>query len=82
MEGTSATWAPNTFGEEFARPFFDRFEREMKQLGGRPHRGKRLTLSRKEARRLYPMYDRFNEIRKELDPKGVFANAFIRDLFE
>ena len=70
-----------TFGEEFARPFFDRFEREMKQLSGRPHWGKRLTLSRKEARRLYPMYDRFNEIRKELDPKGVFANAFIRDLF-
>jgi L-gulono-1,4-lactone dehydrogenase len=70
-----------TFGEEFARPFFDRFEREMKQLGGRPHWGKRLALSREEARRLYPMYDRFNEIRKELDPKGVFANAFIRDLF-
>jgi L-gulonolactone oxidase len=71
-----------TFGEEFARPFFDRFEREMKQLGGRPHWGKRLTLSREEARRLYPMYERFNEIRKDLDPEGVFANAFIRDLFE
>jgi len=70
-----------TYGEEFARPFFDRFEREMKKLGGRPHWGKRLTLSREEARRLYPLYDRFNEIRKELDPKGVFANAFIRDLF-
>ena len=70
-----------TFGEEFARPFFDRFEREMKQLGGRPHWGKRLTLSREEAWKLYPMYGRFNEIRKELDPTGVFANAFIRDLF-
>jgi FAD-linked oxidoreductase len=70
-----------TFGEEFARPLFERFEREMKKLGGRPHWGKHLTLSREEARRLYPMYDRFNEIRKELDPKGVFANAFIRDLF-
>ena len=60
---------------------FDRFEREMKKLDGRPHWGKHLTLSHEEARRLYPMYDRFNEIRKELDPKGVFANAFIRDLF-
>jgi FAD-linked oxidoreductase len=70
-----------TFGEEFARPLFDRFEREMKKLGGRPHWGKRLTLSREEARRLYPKWDRFNEIRKELDPKEIFANAFIRDLF-
>jgi FAD-linked oxidoreductase len=70
-----------TFGEEFARPFFDRFEREMKQLGGRPHWGKRLTLSREEAQRLYPMYDHFDEVRRELDPKGTFANAFIQDLF-
>jgi L-gulono-1,4-lactone dehydrogenase len=70
-----------TFGEGFARPFFDRFEREMKQLGGRPHWGKRLTLNREEARKQYPMWERFDEIRKELDPKGTFANGFIRDLF-
>lgn len=70
-----------TFGEEFARPFFDRFEREMKKLGGRPHWGKRLTLSREEARQLYPMYDRFDKVRREFDPKGVFANAFIQNLF-
>jgi L-gulono-1,4-lactone dehydrogenase len=70
-----------TFGEQFAPPLFDRLEREMKKLGGSLHWGKHLTLSREEARRLYPIYDHCNEIRKELDPKGVFANAFIRDLF-
>ena len=70
-----------TFGEGFARPFFDRFEREMKRLGGRPHWGKHLTLSREEAQRLYPLYDHFDEVRRELDPNGTFANAFIQDLF-
>jgi hypothetical protein len=27
------------------------------------------------------MYDRFNEVRGELDPTGTFANTFIRELF-
>ena len=71
----------NTFAEQFARPLFDRFGCEMKKRGGSLHWGKHLTLSREEARRLYPMYDRFDEIRRELDPKGVFANEFIHDLF-
>jgi FAD-linked oxidoreductase len=70
-----------TFGEEFARPFFAGFEPAMKSLGGRPHWGKHITLTRDEARALYPKLDRFNEIRKQLDPTGTFANKFIRDLF-
>jgi L-gulono-1,4-lactone dehydrogenase len=70
-----------TFGEEFALPFFDAFEREMKKIGGRPHWGKHFTLSSEEARELYPMYDHFNEIRQELDPKGTLANEFIHELF-
>jgi FAD-linked oxidoreductase len=70
-----------TFGEEFARTFFEGFEREMKRIGGRPHWGKHFTLSREEARELYPMYDHFDEIRQELDPKGTLANEFIQELF-
>ena len=66
-----------TFGEEFTRTFFDRFEREMKKLNGRPHWGKHPNLTREEARKLYPANDRFNEIRQELDPSGTFANEFI-----
>ena len=34
-----------------------------------------------EARGLYPLYDRFNEIRRQLDPNGTFANRFIHALF-
>jgi L-gulono-1,4-lactone dehydrogenase len=69
-----------TFGEEFARPFFDRFEHQMKKLGGRPHWGKRLTSSRDEARQLHRLYDLFDEVRREFDPKSTFVNDFIRDL--
>lgn len=70
-----------TFGEDFARSFFEGFEPAMKSLEGKPHWGKHLTLTREEVQELYPMYDRFYEVRKELDPTGTFANAFIRDLF-
>lgn len=70
-----------TSGEEFVRPFFDRFERTMKGLGGRPPWGKRFVLTREEARKLYPMHGRFDQIRRALDPEGTFAKELIRDLF-
>jgi L-gulono-1,4-lactone dehydrogenase len=70
-----------TFGEDFARPFFDEFEREMKRIGGRPHWGKYFTLSSEEAQVLYPMYDHFNEIRQELGPTGTLANEVIQEVF-
>lgn len=70
-----------TFGERFAKALYSDFEPFMKQLGGRPHWGKSLTLTAAEARAMYPKYDRFNELRRELDPKGVFANRFTREVF-
>jgi FAD/FMN-containing dehydrogenase len=54
----------------------------MKRLGGRPHWGKRHSLTSLEARALYPLFDRFGEVRRELDPHGTFANPYLRDLFE
>jgi FAD-linked oxidoreductase len=70
------------FGKSNATYFFDGFESIMKHFQGRPHWGKHLTLSASEAREMYPAgFERFNEIRKELDPRGVFANDFIRNLF-
>ena len=71
-----------TFGREFASAFFAGFEPAMKSLGGKPHWGKHVTLTGEEARTLYPMFDRFNAIRKQLDPRGVFVNDFLRILFE
>lgn len=45
-------------------------------LGGRPHWGKRCTLSAAELAPLYPQWDAFMELRRTVDPAGVFASAF------
>jgi FAD/FMN-containing dehydrogenase len=71
-----------TYGEHFAGPYFAGFEHLMKSFRGRPHWGKHHTLTAYETRKLYPRYDRFNQIRKQLDPSGTFANAYVRHLFE
>jgi FAD/FMN-containing dehydrogenase len=66
-----------------ATEVFQRFEPLMKQFGGRPHWGKHFTLTRNEMRDMYPgSYDDFNNIRKDLDPKGIFTNSLIHQLFD
>lgn len=46
--------------------------------GGRPHWGKRHTLDAGKLAPLYPEWDRFQQIRADLDPEGRFANEHIR----
>lgn len=70
-----------TYGLDFAQPYFEAFEVAMKHLQGRPHWGKRHSLTTAEAQAMYPLFDRFNSIRRELDPAGLFANAYLRALF-
>jgi FAD/FMN-containing dehydrogenase len=49
----------------------------------RPHWGKHFLLRRSEVEAMYPdSYDKFRNIRKELDPKGVFTNTLIHQLFD
>ncbi|SLI30116.1 oxidoreductase [Mycobacteroides abscessus subsp. bolletii] len=45
--------------------------------GGRPHWGKRHTLEASALAQLYPMWDRFQNIRAALDPGGRFANEHV-----
>lgn len=47
-------------------------------LGGRPHWGKRFTLSAAELHARYPGWSRFAEVRAELDPDGRLLNPFAR----
>jgi L-gulonolactone oxidase len=66
-----------------ANEVYARVEPILKDFGGRPHWGKHFTLRRSEVEAMYPdSYDKFCKIRKELDPKGVFANTLIRQLFD
>jgi FAD/FMN-containing dehydrogenase len=63
------------------REFFADVEPILCEAGGRPHWGKIHTRSRSALRALYPMYDRFVETRRRLDPHGVFLNDHLRELF-
>ena len=57
-------------------PYFRAVEAVMDDLGGRPHWGKRHFQTAATLRRHYPEWDRFQEVRRRLDPEGRFANAW------
>jgi L-gulonolactone oxidase len=59
-------------------PYFRAVERVMDELDGRPHWGKRHFQSAATLRARYPEWDRFQAVRRRLDPDGRFANAHVR----
>lgn len=61
--------------------FFTDFEPVFLKAGGRPHWGKLHSLGGAELTKLYPDYERFQELRRELDPRGKFLNAHLAKLF-
>jgi L-gulono-1,4-lactone dehydrogenase len=58
-------------------PYFRAVEAIMGELGGRPHWGKRHFQSAATLRPRYPDWDRFQAVRRRLDPAGRFANAHV-----
>jgi L-gulonolactone oxidase len=63
-------------GVEHRRYFADVFA-AMREMGGRPHWGKIHELVRDDLRPLYPRFDEFAAVRKRLDPRGTFSNAYL-----
>jgi FAD/FMN-containing dehydrogenase len=64
-------------------PFWEYFkdiEPIFLDYGGRPHWAKKHTLRAEQLSRLYPMWDRFLEIRRRVDPEGVFLTPYLRKL--
>ncbi len=57
-------------------PYFRAVEGIMDELGGRPHWGKRHFQTAATLRERYPEWERFQEVRRRLDPEGRFANAY------
>jgi FAD/FMN-containing dehydrogenase len=49
----------------------------MDGYGGRPHWGKRHFQTAATLAPRYPRWSEFQELRRRLDPAGVFANAYI-----
>jgi FAD/FMN-containing dehydrogenase len=62
--------------------YFDDVEPIFRAYGGRPHWGKRHSLAAAELRPLYPQWDRFQAIRRELDPAGTFLTPQLKTLLE
>jgi FAD-linked oxidoreductase len=58
-------------------PYFRAVEAIMGELGGRPHWGKRHFQTAATLRERYPDWERFQAVRRRLDPEGRFANAYV-----
>jgi len=64
-------------GMEF-EGFMRGVEAIMDGFGGRPHWGKRHYQTAATLRPRYPEWDRFQSVRAQFDPDGVFANDYTR----
>jgi L-gulonolactone oxidase len=58
-------------------PYFRACETVFDKYDGRPHWGKRHFQTARTLRERYPDWDRFQEVRRRLDPKGRFANPYL-----
>ena len=63
------------------KPLFRLVEPIFWKYQGRPHWGKLHTLAAKNLRVLYPHFDDFLRVRRQLDPKGRFLNPHAQALF-
>lgn len=71
-----------TYGPD-NRPFFEAIRRALTPFEGRPHWGKQPYLwDRESYRALYPRWDDFVALRRELDPAGTFLNPALRSILE
>ncbi|WP_281017983.1 MULTISPECIES: D-arabinono-1,4-lactone oxidase [unclassified Minwuia] len=61
--------------------FFEHIEPIFRRRGGRPHWGKMHSLQADDLRQLYPDFERFTKLRRELDPAGRFLNPYLADLW-
>ena len=59
------------------QPYFRAVEELMMSFGGRPHWGKLHFRTAADLRPAYPRWDDFIAVRNELDPKGLFRNAYL-----
>jgi FAD-linked oxidoreductase len=68
-------------GERHWPRYLADYEAVMCAHGGRPHWGKEFCLEASALRPLYPRWDDFCALRRQLDPDGVFLNSMLERLF-
>ncbi len=73
--------AVHRFFEEDYVPYFRTIEPIFRKYHGRPHWGKLNTLQQADFRKLYPRWEDFAAVRREMDPRGRFLNPYLAGLF-
>lgn len=73
----SAYFALHRFVKEDHVPFFAAVEPILRAAGGRPHWGKIHTMDAPDLARVYPRFEDFRRVRAQMDPGGMFANAYL-----
>ncbi|KAJ7136288.1 D-arabinono-1,4-lactone oxidase-domain-containing protein [Mycena filopes] len=72
-----AQYKPYGFNVPYRR-FFAGFEAIVARHNGRPHWAKAHHFGPSTMRRLYPRFDDFVRVMREVDPEGVFQNEYVR----
>ena len=80
-KGDGASISMHQYHRMAWRKLFAEGEKIFRAHGGRPHWAKRHTLTRDDVTALYPMAERFREVRREADPEGKFLNPHLAELF-
>lgn len=62
--------------------FFRRCDAVFARYGGRSHWAKANCMTRDRLRALFPRFDDFVAIRREIDPSGLFLNNYLKRWFE
>ena len=73
--------AVHRYFEEDYKPYFRTIEPIFRKYEGRPHWGKLNTLQQQDFRQIYPHWDDFAAVRREVDPQGRFLNPYLATLF-
>ena len=60
---------------------FKTVEQLFLKYGGRPHWGKRFAAKDTVLNNLYPKWEDFKQVRKQLDPTNKFLNPYLLDVF-
>lgn len=63
------------------KKYLSDMEAIFKKYDGRPHWGKLHYQTADSLRAIYPKWDDFHAIRKEMDPNGMFLNQHLRRVF-
>ncbi len=79
-DGRCLSIAIHADASESYKYFFQEFEPIFRAAGGRPHWGKLHSLGPKDLSKLYPQFDAFRALRKELDPAGKMLSPYMSQL--